>query len=474
MSRQIKPGSKAHRTQVRDRLAALGFAKEAISARLAEHLIAECDIRPRAAWRLAAELSLDLAAARYNTLHGDPRAGMRGSRIWEYEQWPDRGVRPTLPALRILAEVYHTPWPTLLDLRDLQHLPAADLAEYHAATTATPPAGLTGAGSPAVPATTDLAGAVTEAMTLTGTNVDDVQLEDLWSDVTCAGDAYARASPDFVLHQLAVVRERVRTLLRGRQRPKQTADLYLMNAKCSAMMAWIFADLGRYHTAHELNSAAWLYGQYSDDYLARRWVRTTQSRVEYWAGNGAESARLAVDGLAYKAGSSMTDAPLILAEARGWASVQAEQQVLDAIGRWTRIEDDAPVVADEDKFFNISKDRRHLLAGTSLLSVGRTGLALRELRTARQVYTSLAPDCRWEAMDPMIRIDTSRAHLRLGDLEGTAEELEPLLAADVGRQPDMVRAMLRVLRAELGGPRWRTSRAARTLADALHDTHLDI
>ncbi|MEV4509921.1 hypothetical protein AB0K00_13285 [Dactylosporangium sp. NPDC049525] len=471
MTRQVKPGSKAYRAQVRDQLVALGFSQETISAQVAEHLIAECGTRPRTAWRLASELSLDLAAGRYNTLHGDRRAGMRGSRIWEFEQWPDRGVRPTLPTLRILATVYGTSWPALLDLRDLQQLPAADLAQYHATASAPARPLLV---TPGPPATQAAAGTLTEAMLLTTTNVDAVELEDLWSDMNRAGDAYARASPDSVLHRLAVVRERARTLLHGRQRPKQTADLYLLSAKCSAMMAWISADLGRYHAAQELNAAAWLFGQHSDDALARRWVRTTQSRVEYWAGNGAESAWLAADGLSYKAGGSMTDAPLILAEARGWASVGAQQQVLDAIGRWARIEDATPVVADEDRFFNVSKDRRHFVAGASLLSVGRTELALRELQTARQAYTAMSQECRWDAMDPMIRIDTSRAYLRLGDLDGAAAELEPLLGAEVGPRPDMVRAELQVLRAELTGPRWRSSRAARSLADAVLDPHTDV
>ncbi|GAB1691225.1 hypothetical protein [Krasilnikovia sp. M28-CT-15] len=472
MSRQVKAGSKAYRTEMRDRLAALGFPAEIISAQLAAHLIAECQIRPRTAWRMAAELSLDLAARHYNAVTADPRAGMRGSRIWEYEQWPDRGVRPPLHALRTLAQVYGTEWQSLLDLRDLENLPPKDLAEYHSAPS---PAAdghrlhTTGTVAPSYPPPGAAVSPLEQAMTLTTTNVDDAQLDDLWSDMGHLGDAYTHTTPKSILRQLSFVREQAATLLQGRQRPKQARNLYLLSAKCCAMMAWISADLGRYGAAQELNSAAWLYSQYADDHLARRWVRTAQSRVEYWAGNGAESARLAADALAYPVSSGMTDAPLILAEARGWASVRAERQVLDAVRRWARIEDADPTVTDEDRFFNISKDRRYYMAGTSLLSVGRTGLALQELRTARQAYERSAPEFRWEAMDPMIRIDTARAHLRLGELDGTAAEIEPLLSTDIGRRPDMVRAMLKVLATELTGPGWHKSKTAESLAEALRD-----
>ncbi|QEV65111.1 hypothetical protein CP982_35180 [Streptomyces spectabilis] len=462
----------------------MGFPEEIIPARVAEHLIAKCQIRPRTAWRLAADLSLDQAARHYNVIRGDAGAGMRGSRIWEYEQWPDRGVRPTLPALRTLAQVYGAGFRDLLDLCDLEQLPPGYLAEYHAAAAGapgTPSVAVTGqqpqgAAVPTPSRATAVVGenVLAEAMILTKTNVDDVQLDDLWSDMTYLGNAYAHAPPASVLRQLSLVRERAAALLKNRQRPKQTRDLYVMSAKCCAMMAWTSADLGRYDTAQELNSAAWLYYQYADDPLARRWVRTAQARVEYWAGNGAESARLAADGLAARVGKGMADGPLILAEARGWATVQAEQRVLDAVGRWARIEDVDPAIAEEDRFFNISKDRRHYMAGTSLLSVGRTDLALKELRTARQAYGALAPELRWEVMELMIRIEKARAYLRLGELDGAAAELEPFLSTDVGEQPDMVRAVLKAVATELAAPRWQHTKAARDLMDSLSSAQMSV
>lgn len=480
MSRQAKPGSKPYRAQLRDRLAALGFPEEAIPARVAENLIVECGIPPRTAWRLASELSLDVAAHQYNAVTGDPRAGMRGTRIWEYEQWPERGVRPTVAALRVLAQVYGTGWKSLLGLRDLEQLPAKDLAEYHAeaepvavaaAGPEVPPPARTVSRAEARPDDELGAGALDDAILLTRTNVDDAQLDDLWSDLDFLGGAYTRTAPDSILGQLAVIAERTASLLRGRQRPKQTQELLLLGAKSSAMMAWIAGDLGRYRLSRQLNSAAWLYTQYADDLLARRWVRTSQARVAFWAGNGIESAKLAADGLNYHVGGRLTDAPLILAEARGWSSVQAERQVLEAIARWTAIEDPDLGAGGEDRFFNITKDRRHYMAGNSLLSVGQASAALREFTTAREAFEKLSMENRWEAMDPMIRIDTGRAHLRLDDLEGAAAHVEPVLDAGVGRQPDMVHATLKLLATELSGPRWRAATTARNLAEALLDAH---
>lgn len=471
MSQRAKPGSKPYRAQLRDRLAVLGFPAAAIPAKVAEHLITECHMSPRTAWRLASELSLDRAAHDYNALTGDPRAGMRGTRIWEYEQWPDRGVRPTLQSLRILAQVYGTSWKSLLGFADLEHLPPRDLAEYHDSDSPVTESVTLAPAVPARPKEPAAAAAgpnvLADAMTLTKTNVDETQVDDLWSDINFLGNAYTHTSPGSILRQLAFVQERVVALLKGRQRPKQTRDLYLVNAKCCAIMAWISGDLGEYGDAQELNSAAWLYTQYADDFLARRWVRTSQARVAFWAGNAVESARLAADGLNYNVGQRLTDAPLILGEARGWSSVQAEHRVLDAIARWSAIESDDLEAGGEDRFFNISKDRRHYMAGTSLLAVGQAAPALDEFRSARLAYDGLALETRWDAMDAMIRIDAGRAHLRMDDLDSAAVELEPLITADVSRQPDMVRATLKNLAAELSAPRWGKAATARSMVETL-------
>jgi hypothetical protein len=53
---------------------------------------------------------------------------MTGNRISDYEQWPDGGVRPTLPILRILADTYGTTWDELIDVRDLLNMPVTGLS----------------------------------------------------------------------------------------------------------------------------------------------------------------------------------------------------------------------------------------------------------------------------------------------------------------------------------------------------------
>ncbi|MDQ4032775.1 MAG: tetratricopeptide repeat protein [Actinomycetota bacterium] len=122
---QRKPGSKAYRDQQRQRLARLGVD----GRQLVEQLVADlmrCGFRSREAWRSACELTQGEVAARFDQIRGDPNIRMRGSRICEYEKWPIGGVRPSVRALRILAAIYETTWDRLIDIDDLEGMPARD------------------------------------------------------------------------------------------------------------------------------------------------------------------------------------------------------------------------------------------------------------------------------------------------------------------------------------------------------------
>ena len=87
-------------------------------------------VRPRRAWRDAAELSQQQAADQFNQLTGNPRAPMSTRRIGDFETWPDGGVRPTMATLKILAGIFGTTWDQLVDTADLAHMPETDRVEY--------------------------------------------------------------------------------------------------------------------------------------------------------------------------------------------------------------------------------------------------------------------------------------------------------------------------------------------------------
>jgi transcriptional regulator with XRE-family HTH domain len=125
MAMPRKPGSKAYRDQQRERLVSLGVDGHQLIEQVVADLL-HCGCRPREAWRLACELTQDEVAARFDQIRGDPDVRMRGSRICEYEKWPIGGIRPSVRALKILAAIYETTWDRLVDVDDLEQMPARD------------------------------------------------------------------------------------------------------------------------------------------------------------------------------------------------------------------------------------------------------------------------------------------------------------------------------------------------------------
>jgi tetratricopeptide (TPR) repeat protein len=453
-----QPGSKAYRRQLRASVAALGFSGSQIVEHVANELMCGCGVRPRAAWRMAAELSLDEAAARYNALAGDPRCGMRGSRIWDYEQWPRRGVRPTLNVLKTLARVYDTRWPQLVSLDDLARMPEADRAAYHEAVApADNPAGIVEQSS---------AESLQLVNRIATTNVDEAMLESLAAEVRAISFAYLNASPYPLLLRTKRLRDRVSTLLDGRQRPTQTRELHVLNARCFALLAWMSEDLGNHAAASDHAWAAWVCAEYVDHDGARRWARSMQSRLAFWAGDFAESAQLAADGLRYESADNVGSFLALLA-ARGWAAAGRPKKAREVLHQWESGRYDALDQSEGDGLFNLQLDRQCYLAGNALLSLAEPDAALDHLGRSLACYEEMPEESRFYGAGVLGHIDSGRVYLRRGDLDGAIQAIEPIFDLDSSQRLRMLVLSLKGVREELAALRYKDNRAAARLDERI-------
>lgn len=123
-----RKGFKAELDGLRERMRAVGFSFEEIAAEFARRY----RLRPREAYRFAYGWTLDGAAERFNACAAkegaDPegRASLTGSRLCEFEKWPDGPRKPSIYVLCVLARIYETDVMCLLDLADHESLPQQD------------------------------------------------------------------------------------------------------------------------------------------------------------------------------------------------------------------------------------------------------------------------------------------------------------------------------------------------------------
>jgi hypothetical protein len=118
---------RAGQRTLREQMRGLGMSYAEIAAEMARRY----RLRPRKAWRIAWGWTLEEAAARYNALRAKdtPQAvtALTGSRLSEWENWPFSTRKPPVTGLCLLAEIYHSAVPDLIDLHDRDNLTTAEL-----------------------------------------------------------------------------------------------------------------------------------------------------------------------------------------------------------------------------------------------------------------------------------------------------------------------------------------------------------
>jgi hypothetical protein len=104
-----KTGSRAERESLRAAMLAQGSGVDEIAAEMR----VRWGFALRAAYRHANGLTLDQAAQRCNTVANDADARISGSRVCDWESWPQAGRRPSAFNLVVLAKSYNTKWQAL-------------------------------------------------------------------------------------------------------------------------------------------------------------------------------------------------------------------------------------------------------------------------------------------------------------------------------------------------------------------------
>jgi transcriptional regulator with XRE-family HTH domain len=125
----VKSGSKADRAALRQQLLEAGRTVDEVAAEMRRRW----RFRPRESYRHAHGWSQDEVAARFTEIAAHLAPGARpapmvGTRIGEYERWPQGGRRPSPYVLTVLAEVYGTGVRALLDEADDGKMPEQDRA----------------------------------------------------------------------------------------------------------------------------------------------------------------------------------------------------------------------------------------------------------------------------------------------------------------------------------------------------------
>ncbi|MFG3035948.1 helix-turn-helix domain-containing protein [Streptomyces sp. NPDC048330] len=303
-------------------------------------------------------------------------------------------------------------------------------------------------------------------------NADEFVVEQLEADVGRLARAYVSHPLMEQYVEIKRLRDGVFELLRGRQHPRQTADLYLSASRLCGLSAHVCLDLGDYDSAatHARTARACAEAAGHEGMLA--WVRSVESLIAYWTGRYEQAALLAQVGRRHRASGSI-GARLASLEARALAIVGDSAGALAALSDAERCRE---AISGRDEVlgvFDFPAAKQFAYAGTTLLAVGgqeHVQRAIVSAETAIRLYRGADGDDQSVGDLFAAHLDLASGHLLLGDLDGTEEMLGFVLRSSPERMSASIVRWLIVLGREMNGPQYGGAAQAVNLRERLQHT----
>ncbi|MEU3426790.1 helix-turn-helix domain-containing protein [Streptomyces gardneri] len=303
-------------------------------------------------------------------------------------------------------------------------------------------------------------------------NADGFVVEQLEADVGRLARTYVSHPLMEQYVEIRRLRDGVFDLLRGRQHPRQTTDLYLSASRLCGLSAHVCLDLGDYDSAATQARTARACAEAAGHEGMLAWVRAVESLIAYWTGRYEQAARLAQAGLRHRASGSIR-ARLASLEARALAIVGDSVGALAALSDAERFREAVSARDEVPGVFDFPVAKQFAYVGTTLLAVGgqeRVQKAIASAETAIRLYRSADGDDQSVGDLFASHLDLAHGYLLLGDLDGTEEMLGFVLTASPERMSASIVRRLIVLGRELEGPQYGGAAKAVHLRDRLQHT----
>ncbi|WP_433714378.1 helix-turn-helix domain-containing protein [Nocardia sp. CA-084685] len=262
------------------------------------------------------------------------------------------------------------------------------------------------------------------------TNVGPLTIKDLRDNLRWVTREYLKSPTLPLFRRVVQTRDRAIELLQGRQRPRQSAELYGIAGWSMTILGWITTDLGNPEIAERHLRAAWALAENTEDNELRAWIRAAQNTAAAWRGQYDEAASAAADGLTY---ANAGTAPLILASARAidLAHLDRRQESAAAIQQALDIAVQLQDEPQSDQFagpFSCPVERAGGYWSDAALVNDDPAKSIEFATSALEQFRSAAPALRNLGSERMVRCQQIKGYIVLGDLDVAATELAEVAA----------------------------------------------
>ncbi len=257
------------------------------------------------------------------------------------------------------------------------------------------------------------------------TDLGPTTLEHLDLAVERFGLSYLHTPPEQLFAQVRESRQRVSSMVAGRQTLSQRRHLCVVGGWLSGLMGHLALDLGDSAVAHAHCVTAWQLAAESGDTRLGAWVRGTQAMIAFYTGDAADALRYALAGLDIAPRNSFVHTRLLAQQGRAHARLGDADGVAVA---FAHAEDSFESVTEKASHSIFSFDYPYLpfYAGTSYMALAKPEKARTFAQQAVELCDAAAVN--WPVARALARVDLALAAVRQSEPDRacavTAEALE--------------------------------------------------
>lgn len=309
---------------------------------------------------------------------------------------------------------------------------------------------------------------------VTPSNLVDGDAEDLTGELARIATDYVHAPLLPLFHDLLTARDRVFELLRGRQNPRQTRELFMLAGTSCLLLAHASQNLGDERSAMAQISTAWTCAEKADHRGLQAWTKGTAALIAEWSPYGKTALRYTQQAKNYApAGESRVRIAAI--EARAAARIGDRKSALGALDALRRArEEKAAASGGIGQFGGLltfpEAKQEYYMGGTYAL-LGEHAKAEEHAAAAIALYESGAKEDRSYGDEALARLDITSARLAAGEVEGAGEQLQHILRLPPTLRIRQIVSAVRRVGEALQQPRFTGNRDARELAEAASGFH---
>ncbi|KAB7835591.1 helix-turn-helix domain-containing protein [Streptomyces mobaraensis] len=302
---------------------------------------------------------------------------------------------------------------------------------------------------------------------ITPSNVDDIDLEHLTRRLSRVATEYVYSPLMPLFADLTVIQEQVFTLLRGRQRPTQSRQLFFLAGVTCLLLAHASQNAGDEASALAQMGVAQKCAERADHTGLRAWAYGTDALLAEWSPQCRTALTLTQRAAALApAGESRIRIAAI--EARAAARLGDRHRAHAALDRMQQAREETPAVDEVTELgglLTFPAAKQDYYIGSVLNLLGDYDACEHHAMRAIDHYITGPAEMRSYGDEALARVDIVTARLARGDIEAASQTFEEIAAIPPERRIRQLGAGLQRIEAMLQQPALTGRRASQQLKE---------